>query len=571
MRPAAALGAALGLLAALVLATGAAAAPDKRPNILLILADDLGYSDIEPFGGEIPTPNLDALAHEGRLLTAMYSTPMPVSRAEVMTGADHHLVGVGSMYLPWGKQKDTPYYLRHLNDQALPVSEVLKDAGYHTYMVGTWHLGEADDQSPKARGFESSFALLGAAGTYYALPKGVPLPASAHEAPVYREDANLVDAPTTYATDLFTDKLLSYLKRDDADGRPFFAYAAYTTPHFPLQAPDEFIARQHGRYDDGYEALRLKRIAREKALGIIPEDFTPSVPQPESPGMPRWSSLTPDQQKHEARRMEVYAAMIENLDWNIGRIVRALKASGRYDNTFIVFTSGNGAAQGFTDLPKDAPVDIMGGRDSWIYDTERWAEASNAPFALWKAKPTEGGISVPTIVHLPGEMHARPAYREPTTLKDLTPTFLDLARAPEPGDRYHGRTVVPVSGRSLLPMLEGKAARVHPADAVFADENSGEAYVRQGRWKAVLKTDQHTDVFERGDPLNAEHIAVLHTGDMQKAAAIRAQWPARWSLYDIKADRGETHDLSHARPEVLKRMQTLYAAYRKANGVTDPL
>lgn len=564
-------------VAAALLAAPADAAklPAKRPNILFILADDLGYSDIAPFGAEIATPNLTTLARDGRVLTQVYATPMPTTRSEVMTGADHHLVGVGSMYIPWGKQKDTPYYLRRLNDQALPVSEVLHDAGYHTYMIGTWHLGEADDQSPKARGFESSYSLLGAAGVYFALGKGEPQPAGAHEPPVYREDGKLVEAPQGYITDIFTDKLLGYLDRDAKDGKPFFAYAAYTTPHFPLQVSDAFIDRYKGRYDAGYDAVRLARIARQKRLGIIPQGFKPAIPAPAAgalaPGMEAWASLSPDRKKREARRMEIYAGMIENLDWNIGRIVAKLKATGQYDNTFIVFTSGNGAAQGFRELTEDNRPENMGRKGSWIYYTERWAEVSNAPFAGWKAKPSEGGISVPTIVHLPGQKGAQPISDAPATLRDLAPTFIQLAGIEPPGSSYKGRKVVPISGKSLLPLLEGKAKAVHPADEVFADENSGEAYVRQGRWKAVLMTKQHTNPFERGDPLNADHIAALRAGDMEGAAKLRAQYPAKWTLYDIKADRGETTDLAAKRPDVLKRMQRLYETYRRNNAVVDPL
>ena len=568
----------VGVLAVLALAApGQAAdararnAPAMRPNILLILADDLGFSDIGPFGGEISTPNLDALAHDGRLLSAMYATPMPITRAEVMTGADHHLAGVGSMYLPWGKQKDTPYYLRGLGKQAVTVSELLHDRGYHTYMVGTWHLGEGDDQRPEMRGFDRSFALMGAAGLYFALGKDEPQPVGAHEPPAYREDGKAVDPPTQYAADLFTDKLLSYIDEGAKDGRPFFAYAAYTTPHFPLQAPDALIARYKGRYDAGYDAVRLARIVRQKAAGIIPKTLKPSIPQPEGPGMKLWSSLSPLEKAREARRMEVYAAMVENLDANVGRLIAELKANGQYDNTLIVFTSGNGAAQGFREAPQESGLEIMGRKGSWIYDSERWAEVSDAPFALWKAKPAEGGISVPAIVRLPGQHRARPLSAAPATLRDLTPTFLEIAGVPRPGATYKGRAVVPISGRSLMPMLEGKTAAAHPPREVFADENSGEAYVRQGRWKAVLMTEQHTNPFERGDPLNAQHIALLRAGDMAAAAKERAKFPARWRLYDIWADRGEITDLAGRYPKTLKRMQALYRAYRKANGVVDPI
>jgi arylsulfatase len=544
-----------------------------KPNILLIVADDLGFSDIGPFGSEIATPNLDALAREGRILTSMYATPMPISRTEILTGADHHLVGWGSMYPAWGKQAETEvrYYGREINDKALVVAHLLKDAGYHTYMVGTWHLGEGEKHSMRAHGFDSSFALLGAAGMYFALGEGEMLPEGAHGRPVYRENADIVAAPDAYITDYFTDKMLGYIDAHKGDGKPFFAYAAYTSPHFPLQVTDEFIDRYKGRYDEGYEVLRQRRIARQKAIGLFPQDFQPAIPLGGEWELKNWDELTPDEKKKEARRAEIYAAMIENLDWNIGRLVQRLKDNGQYANTLIVFTSGNGAAQGYQELSEDNRFANLGRRGSWIYYTVEWAQASNAPFGMWKAKPREGGISVPAIVRLPGQKEAAPRSDAVVTIRDLVPTFLDVAGVAQPGDTYRGRAVQPIQGKSMLPFLQGRADQVHADDAVFADENSGEAYVRQGEWKAVLMTKQHTNQFEKGDRQNTKHIAALLAGDMKRAAELRARYPATWSLYNIRNDRGETRDLAAERPDVLRKMQDLYAEYRRTNGVVDPL
>jgi len=553
-------------------ASAGAPASAAKPNILLIVADDLGYSDIGAFGSEIATPNLDALAKEGRILTSMYATPMPISRTEIMTGADHHLVGWGSMYPAWGKQAETEvrYYGREINDRALVVAHLMKDAGYHTYMVGTWHLGEGEKHSAKAQGFDSSFALLGAAGMYFALGEDDPLPEGAHGRPVYRENADIVPAPEAYITDYWTDKLISYIDANKADGKPFFAYAAYTSPHFPLQVTDEFIDRYKGKYDEGYEVLREKRIARQKEIGLIPQDFKPAIPLGKDWGLKAWNELTPDEKKKEARRAEIYAGMIENLDWNIGRLVQRLKENGQYDNTLIVFTSGNGAAQGYPELTEDNRFENLGRKGSWIYYTVEWAQASNAPFGMWKAKPREGGISVPTIVRLPGQKEAAQNSDAVVTIRDLVPTFLDIAGIAPPGDTYKGHPVQPIQGKSMLPFLKGEAERVHGEDTVFADENSGEAYVRQGEWKAVLMTKQHTNQFEKGDPENKAHIAALLAGDMQKAAELRASYPATWSLYNIRDDRGETRDLAAERPEILEKMKGLYAEYRRTHGVVEP-
>ncbi|MBL8552487.1 MAG: arylsulfatase [Hyphomonadaceae bacterium] len=574
-RPAGPLARAFALVAAMMMFGGCASMGGKtaeapRSNILLILADDLGYSDIGPFGSEIRTPNIDALAREGRLLTSFYATSMPSSRAEVMTGSDHHLAGMGSMYTGWGAQARTPYYLKELNPTTVTAAELLRDAGYHTYMIGTWHLGETEAQNPHARGFEYSHALLPAAGTYWAPP--AVLPEGAHQAPIYSENGQRIPAPEEYITDFWTDWLISNITQRASDGRPFFAYAAYTSPHFPLQVTDAFIDRYRGVYDGGFDALRQRRIARQRELGIIPQDMTPAIPAPVSTRLPLWSQLTPAQRARESRRAEIYAAMIENFDWNIGRLIAALKASGQYDNTLIVFTSGNGAAQGYPEREvEDNRFENMGRKGSWIYYTERWAEASNAPFASWKAKPMEGGISVPTIVRLPGQTTAAPTSDAISTLRDLLPTFAEIAGAELPNGTYKGRAVQPITGRSMLPFLRGQASSIHPADAVFADENSGEAYVRQGEWKAVLMSDSHTNPFERGEPDNLEHLTALRAGDFARAAQIRErQFPARWRLYNMRTDRGETRDVAAEHPDVLARLRTLYEEYRNTHGVVDP-
>ncbi|MEO6377276.1 MAG: sulfatase-like hydrolase/transferase [Caulobacteraceae bacterium] len=550
---------------ALALIVGAArpvdAAPAKRPNILVIMADDLGFSDIGPFGSEIRTPNLDALARQGRLMTSMYATPMPhTSHAEFLFGVDHH-VTVDRFSAPGA----TAATSRPGADviQPKPLAQTLREAGYRTYMIGTWDSGGEPGFTPKDRGFDASHALMSMAGDYYP-PSGANVP-SPQENFRYLTNNAATPRPERYITDLWTDELIGYIQGGLKEGKPFFAYAAYTTPHFPLHAPDDAIARQHGRYDAGYDAVRLARVARQKAKGLFPASLRPATPSTAA-RYKRWSQLSPAERAVEARRMEVYAAMVENLDWNVGRLVKALKASGAYDNTLIVFTSSNGAAQAVAThrdpVGFDNSLANMGKRNSWIAYTERWAEVSNAPFAGWKAKGSEGGIVVPTIVKLPGQKTAKPVTAAPALLRDLVPTILDVAGAPSPT----GPSVQPYTGVSLLPLLEGRAATARPAGAAIVDEHRDEAYVRDGQWKAVLISDTPVNAFDGSDPGNAEYLAAVKAGDTAKAAAIRARHPSVWKLYDIAADRGETTDLAAKRPEVLKRLIGLYDDYRRQYG-----
>jgi arylsulfatase A-like enzyme len=553
---------ALALLCAPVLCSAAEA---QRPNILILLADDLGYSDIGVMGSEIATPNLDALAAQGRLLTSMYSTSMPISRAALLTGADPHQVGYGSMGPPTGRQVGKPGYERHLNNRALTVAELLRDAGYHTCMVGAWALGPAATEDPSVRGFEKSYVLVEAAADYFQ-PESRRL--SKTESITYRENGREVEAPQRYVTDVYTDKLISFIAAH-TPGEPFFAYASYTASHFPLHATDEDMARQRGKYDRGYDAVRLARIARQKRSGVVPESLTPASPVPQSEGFTMWENLSAQERKVEARRMEIYAAMIERLDANIGRLIAHLKRTGRYDSTLIIFTSGNGAADTWRSRRKpedvDNSYDNMGRRHSWLSYSERWAEVSNAPFSRWKGSMTEGGLAVPAIVKLPGQARGKPPVAAPVTLQDVAPTILELVGIAQPGRSYKDREVVAIRGRSMLALLRDDAAAVHVADAVFAGEHGGEAYVRQGQWKAVRLV-----YASPGDPLREQELAALAVGDLATASQLRARFPRVWRLYDIHADRGETRDESTRNPHVLAKMKQLYEQYEREVGVVDP-
>jgi len=512
-------------------------AATRPPNIILIVADDLGYSDIGAFGGEIYTPNLDLLASIGRVLTDHHSgfTCAP-TRSMLISGTDHHLVGLGRMGAGVGPQAGQPGYEGFLNSRALSFPEVLRDNGYHTYIAGKWHLGNNDDQTPLDWGYESSYVLLPGASTHFAELQDPPTTTQSTQ---YRENGEFVVPPEDfYSTNFYTDKLIEYIEANRGDGNPFYAFAAYTTPHWPLQAPPEFLDRYEGVYDVGYDVIREERLARQKELGIIPDDFVDNPRLPVTPTRPAWDELTESQRVYEARRMEIYAAMVENLDYNIGRLLWHLWSTGEFDNTFVWFQSDNGPESGNRDsFVADNSLENIGHAGSYIGVGLRWAEVSATPFRLFKSYSAEGGHSVPSIARLPRQYGPKPGFDGLTHLTDLAPTFLELAGIPDPGTSYHGREIHPITGHSLLPVLRGQAATVRSETDVLADEQGNFAYVIRGRWKLLWLAP----------PYNAT--------------------PNNWQLFDLDVDRGETNDVAADYPEVVAELVDAWYEYVDANGV----
>lgn len=534
-----ALAAALALSAPTVAANKVAAAP--RPNILLIVADDLGYSDLGAFGGEIRTPNLDQLAGEGRILSNFHTAPTcSPTRSMLFSGTDHHLAGIGTMIEAiQPNQVGHDGYEGYLNERSLSLAELLRDGGYHTYMAGKWHLGLTPAQSPQARGFERSFALLQGAGSHFA---PVPGKRNLYDEVTYREDGQIVGIPDDFfSSNFYADKLIGYLRQQAADAKPFFAYLAFTAPHWPLQAPADYIDRYRGRYDAGYDAIRQARIERQKQLGLLAADFLPATVINESLA-PRWEQLTPAQRQTEARKMEIYAAMVENLDANVGKVIAQLKASGRYDNTFIFFMSDNGAEGGRGLYHESKFIDNsdanLGKPLSNVAYGRRWAEAGAAPFRLWKATAAEGGITAPAIARLPKALPGQPALPQFVSVQDILPTLLQLGGIANPGNRYQGRPVNPISGVSALPLLQGKADSVRPKAEVFADELFGSRYVRRDHWKLVWINT----------PLGN----------------------ADWALYDLSNDRGESRDVAAQYPQIVAELKAGWDAYTRRVGVVLP-
>lgn len=536
-------------LLACVLPAGAWAA--EQPNILLILADDLGFSDIASFGGEIETPSLDQLAGEGVRMTDFYAAPTcSPTRAMLMSGTDNHLVGLGTMaeVLPFAKSlQGRPGYEGHLNGRAHSLPRLLKDGGYVTYMAGKWHLGKADDQGPHAWGFDRSLTLLEGGASHFK-----PLPGSTVrvENVSYREGGKPVELPENFfSSDFYTDKLIDYIESGRASGKPFFAYAAYTAPHWPLHAPEAYIDRYRGRYAAGYEAIRKARIERLKRLGLVDPQFVAAAPA--SVPSPQWQQLDAAERALQARKMEVYAAMVEHLDMNIGRLIDYLKRIGEYENTLIVFMSDNGAAgedhaKGYSpgDGRTDDSLANIGRRGSNINYGYRWAEVSATPFSLVKGTTAEGGIAVPTIVRLPAAMGGDGGriLHGFGRVDDLAPTFLEVAGLPLPGDSYRGESRAPMTGRSLLAMLAGGQA---DTPRQVAGELFGQAYVRDGDWKLVAARAPHS-----GPPLPDR--------------------PYEWKLYNLAEDRGETTDLAARHPQKVEELKAQWRRYVDWAGVVEP-
>lgn len=519
----------------------------KQPNVLFIMADDLGYSDLGAFGGEIHTPNIDALTKAGRILTDYHTAPTcSPTRSQLISGTDHHLAGIGAMAeLTPARLKGLPGYEGYLNERSLSIAEVLKDNGYRTYMSGKWHLGLTAETNAHAKGFDHSFTLLQGLDLHFKQA-----PSAYKRNATYTEDGQIVPIASLpdnfFSTDYYTDKLISYLESGKNSGKPFFAYAAYTAPHWPIQAPAEYRDRYRGVYDVGYDAIRNARIARQKQLGLIPVNFNAAEPiatanAPQKYG--KWDELSTEQKALEARRMEIYAGMVENLDANVGRLVQYLKQNNLYDNTLIFFVSDNGA-EGFirgnygSESGFNNSVENVGTSSSYHYVGPRWAEVSAAPFHLWKDTAGEGASTAPAIVKLPNQTKAQATNHSFASVLDVFPTILDYAKIQVPQGQYKGRTINTPSGYSWKSVLENKAETIRPVGFNFADELHGSKYARQGEWKIAL-----------------QGTAALGTGT--------------WELYNLKNDRGETQNLAQTNPAKVQELIDVYNKYTQQNGVQE--
>ena len=517
---------------------------ETRPNILLIVVDDMGYSDIGPFGGEVRTLALDSLAKSGMRFTDFHtSVSCSPTRSMLLSGTDNHLAGLGNMSEGlFPNQIGEPGYEGHLSDRVVSMATLLRDTGYFTCMSGKWHLGEEVEHDPYNKGFQKAYTMLQGGASHFDTEWMM----YANYTPIYRENGVRVHVPKGfYSTEFYTDKIMEYIDSRDA-GKPFFAYLSYTAVHDPIHVPDKWLDKYKGRYDKGYEALRKERLNSLQQLGFIPED---TVPFPRLPMIPDWENIPEKQRKVEARRMELYSAMVENIDYHLGRLFKHLKKTGVYENTLVIFFSDNGANgaemhqypgtdEAWLDRNSDNRYENMGRRFSRIAQGAAWAQVSMTPFRLFKAFTTEGGIRSPLIISGPGVI-SRGAHSDAFAhVMDITATILDAAGVEHPGTSYKGRKVEPLRGRTMMKVLNGKSNFIYDNDTAVNWEMLGFRAVRKGDFKLVW-------------------LSIPFGND-------------DWQLYDLSKDPAELNDLSQERPKLRKEMIAIWNQYSKEVGVVLP-
>ena len=513
----------------------------SKPNILLILADDMGFSDIGCYGSEIETPHIDRLAAQGVRFSQFYNTARcSPSRASMLTGLHPHQTGIGIL-----TKDDRPHgYAGSLNDGCVTVAEILSTAGYVTSLVGKWHLAsnirQVNDAWPTRRGFDHFYGTLAGSCSYYQ-------PASLTRGENNAE-AEATEQPNYYYTDAIAQEACAFVQEQSETSKPFFMYVAYTAPHWPLQAREEDIAKYRGRYDEGWDVLRERRMTRLRETGLLADAVKECERDPEEPA---WEDT--QHKAWEARRMEVYAAQVHRMDQGIGDILATLEQTGQLENTLVFFLSDNGASAEVLPLDGSAeafikrrpdlerlkprngrdlqvgnePSIVPGPEDTYASYGRAWANLSNTPFRLYKRWTHEGGISTPLIVHWPaGDLDKGSIVRTPSQLTDVLPTILEAAQVPYP-DNYRNRDIPKSEGHSLLSALRGDEAADHP----LFWEHTGNAAMRQGRWKLVR------------------------------------EYPKPWELYDMDTDRVEKINLAGSNPDIVRDLVAQWEAWANRVGV----
>ncbi|WP_367870945.1 arylsulfatase [Luteolibacter sp. Populi] len=534
------------LLLAVAVFTSVAVRAAEKPNILLIVGDDIGYSDLGCFGSEIRTPNLDALAKRGLRATSFCAGPTcSPTRAMLMTGVDHHIAGLGNMHEHTGsRQKGQPGYEGHLNDRVTAISKVMLDGGYHTYMAGKWHLGEEPQSWPAAVGFERDFTLMQGGGSNWS-DMGYPDPA--HPRVTFSLNGKPLEKlpDNHFSTQAFSDFIITCLDEHKDDPKPFFTYLSYQACHSPFAVPDDWRDKYKGDYDQGYEVVRAARIARMKEMGIIAKDATSF---PRLPNIPAWNTLSPGQQQLSARKMEIYAAMMENMDFHIGRVLDHLKKLGKLDNTLVLFMPDNGAepielaALVASVDPKmaewleknwDTKPENWGRKGSLCDYGAAWAQVGSGPFRMFKHYVTEGGIRVPLIVAGPGVKSGGISDTQ-LHVTDLPATFIAMAGIEHPAKT--NPKIAPPTGKSLVPLLSGAVAAVRTEKEWIGEELFGNRAIRQGDWKLINTIPG-------------------------------AGGSGEWELYNLRSDPGETINLFPKHPDKHAELLAHWAEYEKQNGV----
>ncbi len=501
----------------------------QKPNILLIMADDLGFSDIGCYGSEIKTPHLDALASEGMRLKQCYNNGICApSRASLLTGQYPHKAGMGFFNSNLG----TPAYQGFLNKESLTFGEIFKNAGYKTYLSGKWHVGNDSSKWALERGFDRFFGFISGASSFF---DSKPVNKGANN---YFVDGNQKFYPPKdyYLTDDLTQRGIGFLKENNKK-QPFLLYMAYSSPHWPLHAKPQDIEKYRGKYDMGWDSLRNLRFQKQVALGLVNKNQLPYKDK----SLPAWNSLSFDERQYWVKKMEVYAAMVDNLDQNIGQLVQYLKETGQLDNTLIVFVSDNGA-EGWDfskmemALPRNSgPVGTANSNESY---TKNWSQASNMPFREYKATAYEGGISTPFIARLPNVIPANTVKEGGVHFVDFVPTFIDLAGISYP-KTYNNTQSHPLAGESFANLLRsrpdssGRGANWTRSTPIFY-EWMGNRMVRSGKWKLISTYPKN-----------------------------------EWELYDIENDRTETTNLATKNQEKVAEMNAAYLIWAKQNDVAN--
>lgn len=499
------LGQSAGVAAAAAFGSCAHAAQPKstRPNIVIIMADDMGFSDVGCYGSEIRTPNLDRLATEGLRFKQMYNAARCCpTRAALLTGLYPHQAGMGGMVsFPEQNRPEGPYQ-GYLNKNCATIAELLRPAGYKTYMSGKWHVGEAPEHWPRKRGFDRYYGIVSGGSSYWKLDREGPR----KRVMAIDDEPYVPSGDRFYMTDAFTDNAVKFIDEHENPDRPFFLYLAYTAPHWPIHAWPEDIDKYRGVYDIGWDKLRVQRHERMIELGIVDEKWPLS---PRDPEVPAWADVTDKEDR--ALRMAVYAAMIDRMDQGIGRVMESLRKIGADENTLVLFLSDNGGCHEMVqDSPLHTPGTRAGERGSFLAYQRPWANASNTPFRMFKHWTHEGGIATPLVARWPKEIQRHGELTNQVAhVTDLLPTCLDLAGVVYP-DSYEGNSLVPLPGSSIAPILRGK--KREQRERLYW-EHEGSKAIREGKWKLVSAVNRE------------------------------------WELFDLEADRTELNDLKRKVPK----------------------
>ncbi|WP_163326059.1 arylsulfatase [Draconibacterium mangrovi] len=501
-----------------------------RPNIILILSDDMGYSDLGCYGGEVETPNLDALAANGLRFTQFYNGARCCpTRASLISGCYPHQVGIGHMTNTPNNFTEhdlgIPEYRGFLKRNAVTIGEVMKDAGYSTLMTGKWHLGISDKSKwPLQRGVDKFYGIIPGASNFFkpTYPRGI----------TYMNDTISVTDEDYYTTDAFTDYAIKFIDESaqEEPGKPFFLYLAYTAPHWPMNAPQNVVEKYKGKYMEGWTKLRETRFARMKEMGIIDENWELSDQDSRE-----WDSLDDEKKKEMDVRRAIYSAMIDQMDQNIGKLVDYLKKEDELDNTLIIFLNDNGACAEGGELGGGPAEQLETKEGYFLTYGGAWANASNTPYREYKHWVHEGGIGTPFIVHYPNLIPKEKQGQlvsEYGFLPDLMATFVDVAQTSYPTE-YNGNEIVPAAGKSLVPLFEGENKRIH-TEPIFW-EHEGNKAVRLGKYKLVSKWNNKRET--------------------------------EWELYDMETDRTEMNDLAQSMPDKVAEMDKMYSEWASKNNV----